>query len=237
MADITTIDTGAALRERATWTKAGPVVSRMPVDEIAGLEEHAAATIGDSSPLGTWGFATGTWMVATVVAGELPYTAGFAAIPVLIIFAGIGQFIAGLYEYRRANSLLATAFTCFGSFNTTFGVAFLLASAHVIPMTYATWVFHGFLLESFAFIALALAVAALQTNMALIAMLVLLGAGYCLAGIPYLTDKVGVGAYGLVGHIGGYVLMASAFCAYYIGMVMVINSAWKREVLPLFGQP
>ncbi|HJU29309.1 MAG TPA: GPR1/FUN34/YaaH family transporter [Candidatus Binataceae bacterium] len=237
MADVTSINEGDGAIEHATWTKAGPVPSRMPVDEIAGLEEHAIATIGDSSTLGMWAFATGTWMAAAIFGGELPYSSAFAVIPVLLIFAGIAQFIAGLYSFRRANSLLATAFTCFGSFNTTFGLVLLLESIGVIPMTASTWVFHGFLLESFAFIALALCFAAFQANMATVAMTLLLGAGYCLAGIPYFAGKIDVGAWGLAGNIGGYLLMASAFCAYYIGMAMVVNSTWKREVLPLFGHP
>ncbi len=33
--------------ERETWTKAGPVVTRMPDDEILALEERAMATVGD----------------------------------------------------------------------------------------------------------------------------------------------------------------------------------------------
>lgn len=237
MADVTTIDTGNSVIEHATWTKAGPVVSRMPVDEIVGLEEHAVATIGDSSTMGLWAFATGTWILATVFAGDLPYPMVYGVIPVVLIFAGLAEFIAGLYGYRRANSLLANAFTCFGAFNVTIGTALMLESAHVIPVVYATWVFHGFLLESFAFIAFALCAAAYQQNMASVAWLFLLGCGYALAGIPFFADKINIGGYGLIGNIGGYVLMASSFCAYYLGMVMVVNSTWKREVLPLWGRP
>ena len=55
--------------ERETWTRAGPVVTRMPDDEVFALEERAMATVGDPSPLGLWAFATGTWIIGTVIGG------------------------------------------------------------------------------------------------------------------------------------------------------------------------
>lgn len=36
----------------------------------------------------------------------------------LIVFAGIGQFIGGLYAFRRVNALSGSAFCSFGSYNT-----------------------------------------------------------------------------------------------------------------------
>src|SRR5579875_1800059 len=104
------------IERRASWTKGGPVVSNMRDEEIVALEEQAAATMGDSTTMGLWGFATGTWIVGTVIAGVFPTSALTATAPVLLVFAGIAQFIAGLYAYRRANSLAATAFCCFGAF-------------------------------------------------------------------------------------------------------------------------
>ena len=60
--------------ERETWTKAGPVVTRMPDDEVLALEERTMATVGDPSPMGLWAFATGTWIVAR-------WSAGLSALP------------------------------------------------------------------------------------------------------------------------------------------------------------
>ena len=36
------------------WTRSGPVVSRLPEDEIEVLEDRAAATVADPAPLGLW---------------------------------------------------------------------------------------------------------------------------------------------------------------------------------------
>jgi len=95
----------------------------------------------------------------------------------------------------------------------------------------------GFLLESFAFIALALCFAALRTNAALVLVLLTLGVGYCLTGIPDIANAVGRDGWATVGYIGGAFLCASAFFAYYTGAAIAVNSAWKRPVLPLGGQP
>ncbi|HJU28034.1 MAG TPA: acetate uptake transporter [Candidatus Binataceae bacterium] len=237
MANLTSISGGDAAIEHATWTKAGPVVSRMPEDEIVGLEEHAMATIGDSTTLGLWAFATGTWILGAVIGGSYPYASIDGTIPVLLIFAGIAQFVAGLYAFRRTNSLAATAFCCFGSLNVTLAMLFLLESSHVIAATASTLVFQGFLLESFFFIAAALCLAALRTNMALVAVLATLAIGFACAGVPDLTNSIGRAGWGTIGSIGGYFLMASAFFAYYSGMAMIVNSAWNQEFLPLFGRP
>jgi len=69
------------------WTKSGPIVSSIPDGEMEVLEERAAATIADPAPLGLWGFATGTWVTGTVIAGKFPATALIGTIPVLLVFA------------------------------------------------------------------------------------------------------------------------------------------------------
>ncbi len=48
MANVTRFE---RIEEHAMWTKAGPVVSHLPDEEVAALEEHAAATMGDPTTL------------------------------------------------------------------------------------------------------------------------------------------------------------------------------------------
>lgn len=233
MANVARLERG---EEQALWTKAGPVVSHLPQAEIVALEEQASATIGDPTALGLWAFATGTWMVGTVIGGLFPDAAYAATAPVLLVFAGVAQFIAGLFAYRRANSLSATAFCCFGAFNVVAALTSLLQETRFVPAGGDTRVLLGFLLESFAFIAFALTLAAMRTNLALICVLGLLGVGYALSGIPDLANSL-AGGFGVVGNIGGWFLVSSALCAFYAGAAMVVNSSWKRTVFPLWGAP
>jgi hypothetical protein len=202
-----------SLLRHESWTKAGPVVSRLAESEIEVLEDHAVATVADAAPLGLWGFATGTWITGTVIAGVFPATALTATIPVLLVFAGLAQFIAGLFSYRRANILAATAFCSFGSFNVLTAMLFGLQAIGKLQVTGDPVILQGFVLESFGFIALALTIAALRTNAALVLTLILLCAGYVLSGIANVTDSVGAGVFGRIGNVGGWVLVASAFFA------------------------
>lgn len=223
--------------KQENWTKSGPVVSRLPNDEIEILEDRVAVTSADPAPLGLWAFATGTWIAGTVIAGVFPANDLTATIPVLLIFAGLAQFIAGLFAFRRANVLAATAFCAFGSFNVVTAVFLAMQAAGKLPATGDPMVLQGFLFESFGFIALALTIAALRTNACLVLTLGLLAIGYVLSGIPNLTNSVGNGELGKIGNIGGWFLIASAFFAYYTGMALVVNSSWKRTIFPVGGEP
>jgi succinate-acetate transporter protein len=228
----------ARLDRHLSWTKGGPVATHLPEDEISTLEDRATATVADPGPMGLWAFATGTWIMGAVAGGAFPLASMIGVAPVLIAFAGVAQFIAGLFAYRRAHALLATAFCCLGAFNVTSGLTFVvLASGSLAPQVASnTVVFQGFLMMSFGFITLSLALAALRANMATFAVFALLCVGYVLAGIPWLVNSVGAGGWGIIGNIGGWFLVASAFFAYYTGAALVVNSTWKRTLLPIFGE-
>jgi hypothetical protein len=219
------------------WTRSGPVVSRLPNDEVEILEDRVAITTADPAPLGLWAFATGTWIAGTVLAGLFPASDLTATIPVLFIFAGLAQFIAGLFAFRRANVLAATAFCAFGAFNIVTAAFLGMQAIGKLTVTGDPLVLQGFLFESFGFIALALALAALRTNAALVLTLGLLTIGYVLSGIPDLTNAIGNRGLGLIGNVGGWFLIASAFFTYYTGMALVVNSSWKRTILPVGGEP
>lgn len=223
------------LPKRESWTKSGPVVSHLQ-DEIEFLEERATATIAAPAPLGLWDFATWTWITGTVIAGMFPPTALTATIPVLLIFAGFTQFIAGLFAFRRANVLSATAFCSFGAFNVLTAPVVRHAGDRQADHHWRSGDPAGLRAGIVCLHRAALTLAALRTNAALILTLALLTAGYALAGIANVTDSVGSGTFGLIGNIGGWVLVASAFFAYYTGMAVVVNSSWNGTVFPVGGE-
>jgi hypothetical protein len=219
---------------RENWTKSGPVLSDLDEAELIAIEGRAAATSADSCPMGFWALATGSWILGAVI-GAFPNSALIDVIPILIGFAGIAQFIAGLYAYRRTNVLAATAFCSFGAFYATLAIFQIFQGAGFFPHTGNWVVVEGFLYESFAFIALALAGAAFLRNVAMSAAFAGLFIGYALIGIPYLANSVV--AWDTVYAIGGWFLCASALASYYVGAALVVNSMWGRMVLPLVGEP
>ncbi len=185
------------------------------------------------------GGAFGAPAAAMAQAGGAPVVNLFTGVvPVMLFFTGIAQFIAGLFAYRRASPLMATAFCCFGAFAVSAAFAFLLQAWGLLPtpMSGSAQVLLGFLYESFGFIAFALAVAAMGMNSTAVAWLGTLCIGFVLAGIPNLANAQ-TGGWMVLGNIGGWFLVASAFFAYYLGMAIVVNSCSMRPVMPIGGKP
>ena len=56
-----------------------------------------------------------------------------------------------------------------------------------------------------------------------------LAVGYTLPGIQFL------GSARELGILGGYFLLAASFFAFYAATALIVNSSWKREVVPLFS--
>ena len=225
------------MRREENWTRSGAVVSRiLPGEEIETLEDRAAATVADPAPMGLWGFATGTWILGVVFSGAFPAAQEAATIPVLLTFAGVAQFIAGLYAYRRANVLDSTSFCSFGTLYVLLAFCYALQARGILPTTGTPVVIEGFVLLSFAFISLALMLAAMPTNLARVGTLGLRTIGFVLAGIALLYGAQRVGTF-VIGDIGGWFLVASALVAYYLGMALTVNSTWGRNVFPIWGTP
>lgn len=210
------------------WTKAGPVVSHMSASRVAELQETSEATVGEPGPMSLFGFAVGTLLVAIPLAGRMPLAATLATIPALLIFAGIGQFIGGLIAYRKGNTFAATAFCSFGANNVVVAVFFMLQALGFIPRVGDAMTLLGINLFCFSFIAFVLFLASFKLNAAFTLVLLALFPGYGLSAVP------NVGGSTLVGHIGGWFLIASAGLAFYSGAALVLNSTYEKSILPMF---
>lgn len=212
------------------WTHAGAVAAPedVPRDQITREEVRAAATIGDATPLGLLGFATGTFTISAVAtgwfsAGDIPY-----AVPVVLVFAGIAQFIAGLYMFRKGDTLAATAFGAFGAFNVTFSMYELVLHPAALGGTATAAPIVGIWIACFSYIALMLMFGALRRSAALALVLLTLAGAY-----GFLAASVFASGNSLLMAIGGWCGIASAILAFYVATAAVINSEMMRPVLPL----
>src|SRR5919199_4182217 len=72
--------------------------------------------IANPAPLGLAAFALTTFVLSVINTGML----GEGGIPVVLglaaFYGGLGQFAAGMWEFRKANTFGATAFTSYGAF-------------------------------------------------------------------------------------------------------------------------
>lgn len=218
------------------WLKSGPNYARTSLETLQAYETRTSATFGDPVSLGLWAYATGLWIAGVVEAGVFAKAAMFAVVPMMLAYSGIVLFIAGVIAYRRANAVMASLFCSFAGFNASRGVLYLLVVLHVLPDGWWVENILGCLMESFAWIALSLCLATLALNWVMFFMMFFTFAGFLLTGAPYLIDVVGAkGTWVAVGHAGGASMVLAALFAYYGGTASIVNSAWRRQILPLGG--
>lgn len=211
------------------WTQGGPVRA---VDgaQVAVVETQSEARLGSAAAMGLFGFCVGTTVIAWVLSGWAAMPASLiAAVPALLVFAGIGQFIAGLFAFGRTNSWGGTAMCSYGANNVILATYIWMQATGLIPATPGNHLLLAVDLFCMGYISLALMVGALRINAVFVLTTLCLIAGYTLPGIQFL------GATRDVGIVGGYFLLAASLFAFYAATATLINSSWEREVLPLFS--
>lgn len=216
------------------WTVAGEVHG-LPKQEADVLVEREQATVADAVPLGLAGFAAATFTVGTAYCGWFGASAVVLAIPVALIFGGIGQFLAGMWAFRRGNVLAATAFSTFGAFNASWALLEWMSLNHTFPVGLVgvagagTYVIGVFILM-FALIAAYLGVAALGENLMIAGILFVLSFTYLALGAG-----TWIGGANPVTAIGGYAAIIVSLMAFYESAAVVINSGFRRQRVPSFG--
>ena len=183
------------------------------------------------SILGLYGFAASTFIVAANLAGWYGNESLTPLIlsPFVLAFGGIAQFLAGMWAYRARDGLATAMHGTWGAFWIGYGIYHLLIALNVLPGTtdpLAAGAF-GFWFVALAAITWVGAIAASVENMGLAAVLGTLAAGSTLLAIGL------IGELSLVEIIGAYILIISAVLAWYVASAMMLESTFKRVVLPV----
>jgi succinate-acetate transporter protein len=178
----------------------------------------------DPAPLGLAGFAMTTFVLSMfnsslVNEKGLPVVLGLA-----LVYGGIVQILAGLWEFRIGNTFGAVAFCSFGGFWISFW-ALNVFYAKDIGGNAGHAV--GLYLWAWAIFTTYMAVAALRVSGAVLLVFVLLSATFILLAIG------NTGAHTSVIHWGGYLGIATAVAAWYASFAAVVNSTFERVVLPV----
>jgi succinate-acetate transporter protein len=190
--------------------------------------DHGASVGGwkpaDPGPLGLAAFAMTTFVLsmfnANLVDGKgLPVVLGLA-----LVYGGIVQVLAGMWEFRTGNTFGAVAFCSYGAFWISFW-ALEVFYAKQIGGNAGHAV--GLYLWSWAIFTTYMTVAALRTSGALLAVFALLSVTFVLLAIG------ATGAHETVTHWGGYLGLATAAAAWYASFAAVANSTFGRTVLPV----
>ena len=180
---------------------------------------------GNSGPLCLFAFAATTFMISMVNAGAINKATVPVVIGVGLFFGGATQLIGGLIQMRTGNPLNGALFSSFGAFWIALA-AILQWFSKDIPAA-QTGHAVGLLLYTFAILAAIFLLCSLRTTIAsvialttLTVTLVLLAAGNYGASTNLL-------------HAGGYLGIALAAMAAYMGAAEICEYSYNHPVLPL----
>jgi succinate-acetate transporter protein len=155
-----------------------------------------------------------------VNAKGLPVVLGLA-----LAYGGIVQLVAGIWEFRNSNTFGAVAFCSYGGFWLSFW-ALNVFYAKDIGGNAGHAV--GLYLWSWAIFTAYMTVASLRVSVAVFAVFALLTATFILLAIG------ASGHHTTVTHWGGYVGIATAAAAWYASFAVVVNSTFRRTLMPTF---
>ncbi len=183
------------------------------------------AHLADPAALGLGAFALTTFVLSTVNAGWMhaePVVYGLA-----LAYGGLGQLLAGMWEFAKGNTFGATAFSSYGAF----WISFWYLTGHT-DMTglQANDISNGvaWYLLAWGIFTTYMAVASTRTNSAVLVVFVLLAATFYILAVANWASGT---TFWL--HLGGYFGIATAIAAWYASFATVSNWAFKRTVLPV----
>ena len=180
-------------------------------------------SIADPAPLGLAAFAATTFVLSVFNAGLLPEDLKPVVLPLALFYGGLAQLLAGMWEFRKANTFGALAFTSYGAFWLAFAAYAKFVEESLPSATTATALF----LFVFGIFTAYMTVAALRVNIATLLVFVFLTLTFLV-----LAGGEAAGAKGVL-HAGGYLGLLTAVLAWYASFAGVTNFTWKRTVIPV----
>src|SRR5690242_11135707 len=174
--------------------------------ETAAARAPVAQATADPGPLGLAGFAMTTFVLSMINAhligsGSEPVVLGLA-----LMYGGLAQLLAGMWEFRTGNTFGATAFTSFGAFWLSF---WAFEQFFAKDITDKTQLAHsvGLYLVGWSIFTAYMFVASMRVSAAVMVVFALLTVTFLLLGIGQASETTGVI------HAGGYVGIATAIAA------------------------
>jgi uncharacterized protein len=211
----------------------------------APAEPAAAAAwvspVADPAPLGLAAFALTTFLLSAINAGWAKSSTGSDWWGYAIAYGGLGQLLAGMWEFRNRNVFGATAFSTYGGFWIGLGL-WLHFIAPTVKLTALVSLNRdlGWILLAFAIFNTYMLIISSQVNMAVFLVFltlelteIFLFIGNLTTKVPILPPNINIG--GAV-QIGGYIGVLTALVAWYTSAAGVMNGLKGRQVFPV-GKP
>ena len=186
----------------------------------------ATHSVADPAPLGLAGFAMTTFILSFLNADIIKETAGGTVVLGLAFFyGGLAQLLAGMWEFKRGNTFGATAFSSFGAFWLSVWGINKWGAGGDAHQTMGLYFFAWFIFTGY------MTVAALRTNLAVLAVFVLLTITFLFLALGAWQNAKN-GDVASLTKVGGYVGIVTAVAAWYASFAAVANETHKKQLLP-----
>ena len=208
--------------------------SSIDLDQSRAARTEATASanptvyVADPGPLGLAAFAGTTFVLSIFNSGMANASGTDVVIGLALFYGGVGQLLAGMWEFRKANTFGALAFTSYGAFWLSFG--YLIRYTDLTKATDVNQALGVFVLMWTIF-TLYMTVAAVRVSGAVGAVFVLLTLTFAALTIGYFNNSADWHK------LGGYLGIVTALAAWYASMAGVTNATWGRIVMPTFPRP
>ncbi len=194
---------------------------------VAPAPAVVAPKTADPAALGLGGFALTTFLLSmvnakAVNAGVEPVVFGMA-----LAFGGVAQLLAGMWEFRKANTFGALAFSSYGAFWLSFAAYVKFVVPGLPPASAASA--PGLFLLTWTIFTAYIAVASLRVSGAVAAVLLAVLATFILLTVGAYSGAAGITI------IGGYLGLVTAALAWYASFAGVTNATFQKTVLPVFS--
>lgn len=192
----------------------------------------ASVTVPPANPaaLGLVAFGLTTVLLSLINAGVLPAGGEPVVLPLALTFGGLMQIIAGLAEFRVANTFGATAFCSYGAFWWWFALLLLFAGNGVIDISKAGATV-GVALLLWGVLTLYLWIGTFRLSRVLFAIFLTLWVTFLLLGLGSMTGNTSLT------HLGGWLGLICGSLAMYGSFGIVTNTTFGRTVVPLGERP
>jgi len=189
------------------------------------MSEANKPALANVGALGLGGFALSTFILNIVNAGWVDAAAIGIVMPVAMLYGGLAQFMAGMWDVRRGDIFGATCFTSFGAFWMGLALFFFLKFAGI----------QAFVDVPAAGVAIVLIAWGIFTFYATIASLKLPKAvTWVFITLTLLFFLLAIGEFVPIVHtIAGYEGVLCALIAWYASAGTLINTVHGKTVLPL----
>lgn len=188
------------------------------------VEPHPSMGIADPGPLGLAAFAMTTFVLSVFNANLIDARVSGAVLGLALVYGGIAQLLAGMWEFRRNNTFGALAFSSYGAF----WLSFFFYVRYVAPGLPASHAYQatGLFLLAWMIFTMYMTIASLRVSGAVCGVFVTLSVTYLLLMLGAFEQSSGLTK------AGGWLGIITAVVAWYTSFAGVTNSTFGKTLIP-----